>query len=112
MCGDCLGLAGTLEHKQLGENGDRLEPDGEGPGDLGEAVFVGEDDGKNSGAGEEVLDTEGIGVGVVGGLVGVRHQVEDVSLGAEEEDLEDEVVDTGGGENVYRGINDCLGDGI
>jgi hypothetical protein len=31
-------------------------------------------------------------------------------LGAEEEDLEDEVVDTGGGENVCRWISDCLGD--
>ena len=31
MCRNCFGLAGTLEHKQLREDRDRLEPNGECP---------------------------------------------------------------------------------
>jgi hypothetical protein len=91
--GDGLGLTSALEHKQLREDSHRLEPDGEGPEDLGEGVLVREKDCENGGATEEVLDAEGIDVGIVCGLVGVGHEVDDVALGADEEDLEDEVVD-------------------
>lgn len=91
--GDSLGLAGALKHEELGQDGDGLEPDGEGPKDLGDAIGVGEDDGQDGGSGEQVLDLEGIDVGIVGGLVCVCHEVDDVALGADEHDLEDKVVE-------------------
>lgn len=90
---DGLGLAGALQHEELGQDGDGFEPDGERPQDFGEGVFVGEDDGEDGGASEEVLDFEGVDIGVVGGLVGVGHEVDDVALAADEEDLEQEIVD-------------------
>jgi hypothetical protein len=57
---------------------------------------IGEKDGQDSCSSEEVLDSEGIDVGIVGGLVGVGHEVDDVALRAKEKDLEDEVVDAVG----------------
>lgn len=100
--GDGLGLAGALEHEELGQDGDGLEPDGKGPENLQGGVLGGEEDGEDGGAGEEVLDAKGVGVGIVGGLVGVGHEVDDVALGANEEDLEDEVVDAVGVEEICR----------
>lgn len=78
--GDGLGLASSLQHEELGKNGNRLKPDGKGPKDFGEGVLVGEDDGQEGSSGEEILDSERINVGVVGWLVCVRHQVDDVTL--------------------------------
>lgn len=95
---DGIGLAGPLQHEELGENGDRFEPDGEGPKHLGELVAVGEEDGEDGTAAEEVLDFEGVDVGVVRGLVVVEHEEDDVGLGGEEEDLEGGVPDGAGGE--------------
>lgn len=97
---DGLGLAGALQHKQLREDGHRLEPDGKGPQDLGRRVLDGEEDREHGSAGEEVLDAEGVEVGGVGGLVGVGHEVDDVTLRADEEDLEDEVVEVVGREEI------------
>ena len=91
---DGLGLASALEHEELGQDGDRLEPDGEGPEDLPRVVVVREQDGQDGGAAQEVLDPEGVEVAVVGRLVRVDHQVDDVPLCADEEDFEDEVVQT------------------
>lgn len=93
-------LASALQHKQLREDGHRLEPDGEGPHDLGGRVVVGEGDGEDGGTAKEVLHSEGIDVDIVGGLVGVGHEVDDVALGADEEDLEDEVVDAVGRKEI------------
>lgn len=93
-------LASALQHKQLREDGHRLEPDGKGPHDLGGRVIVGEGDGEDGGTAKEVLHSEGIDVDIVGGLVGVGHEVDDVALGADEEDLEDEVVDAVGREEI------------
>ena len=56
-------------------------------------VFVGEEDGKNGAAAEKILDFEGVDVGVVGGFVVVEHEVDGVGLEAEEEELEDGVVE-------------------
>lgn len=39
------------------------------------------------------MDAEGIDIGVVRGLVGICHEVDDVALRADEENFEDEVVD-------------------
>lgn len=107
---DGIGLAGTLQHKKLGEDGDGLEPDGEGPQHLGELVAVGEEDGEDGAAAEEVLDFEGVNVGVVRGLVVVEHEEDDVGLRGEEEDLEGGVPDGAGGEgpeNVYGEMVSC-----
>ncbi len=56
-------------------------------------VAVGEEDGEDGAAAEEVLDFEGVDVGVVGGFVVVEHEVDGVGLEAEEEELEDGVVE-------------------
>ena len=56
-------------------------------------VFVGEEDCEDCAAAEEVLDFEGVDVGVVGGFVVVEHEVDCVGLEAEEEELEDCVVE-------------------
>lgn len=45
MRGDRLGLSGPGQHEQLGEDGHALEPDGEGPQDLGGDELVVEDQG-------------------------------------------------------------------
>lgn len=87
-----LGFASALEHEKLRENGDGFEPDGEGPKDLGQRVLVREQDGENGSTGEQKLDFEGVDVGIVGWLVGVRHEVDDVSLRTDEHDLENQVI--------------------
>ena len=98
---DGLSLSSALKHEQLRKNCDRLEPDGESPENLGNGVLVGEENSENTGASEQVLDLEGIDVGIVGGLVGVGHEVDDVSLGTDEHDLEEQVVETVGCENIW-----------
>lgn len=98
--GDGLGLTGALQHEELGQNSNGLEPDGKGPEHLHDGVADGEDEGHDGGGAEEILDFESIDVGVVGGLVRVGHEVDDVALGADEEDLEDKVVQAIGGEEI------------
>ncbi len=100
--GDGLGLAGALQHEELGQDGNGLEPDGKGPEHLHNSVADGEDESHESGAAEEILDLESVDVGVVGGLVRIGHEVDDVALGADEEDLEDKVVQAVGGEEICR----------
>lgn len=97
---DGLSLARALQHEQLRENGHGLEPDGEGPQDLGRRVLVGEDERESGRSAEEVLHAEGIDVEVVRRLVGVGHEVDDVALRANEEDLEDEVVEAVGRKEI------------
>lgn len=65
MCGDRLGLARSLEHEQLRKDGDRLEPDGEGPGDLKGRELVVEQEGKDGDGAKDVRELEGIEGGVV-----------------------------------------------
>lgn len=77
---DGLGLARALQHKQLRENGHRLEPNGKGPQDLGRGVVVGNNEGESGGGAEEVPHAECVGVDVVCRLVGVGHEVDDVAL--------------------------------
>ncbi len=107
---DSIGLAGALQHEELREDGDGFEPDRKGPQHLGELVAVGEEDGEDGAAAEEVLDFEGVNVGVVRGLVVVEHEEDDVGLGGEEEDLEGGVPDGAGGEgpeDVYGEMVSC-----
>lgn len=86
-----LGATGALQHEELGQDGDALEPDAEGPEHLAGRVLVGEQDSQHGGAAQQVLDAEGVLVRVVRGLVVVEHQVDDVGLRAGEEDLEGRV---------------------
>lgn len=48
--GDGLGLACALQHKQLRQDGHRLQPDRERPQDLGQCVAVGDDESQHRGA--------------------------------------------------------------
>jgi len=44
MRGDGLGFAGSLEQKELRQDGNAFEPDGERPEDFRRRIFVGEDE--------------------------------------------------------------------
>lgn len=65
MRGDGLGLAGTLEHEELGEDGDGLEEDGKGPEDFANREFVVEVQAEEEARSDEVLDFERIDGGIV-----------------------------------------------
>lgn len=88
---DRLGLAGPLQHEQLRQDRHALEPDAERPQDLGRRVGVGEDEGEEEGAREQVVDFEGVEVGVVGGLVVVQHQVDCVGGRRDEDEFQQSV---------------------
>lgn len=60
MRGDGLCLAGALEHEQLREDGDRLEPDREGPCELEQRVLVVEEQRSDHDRHEEVVEPEGV----------------------------------------------------
>jgi hypothetical protein len=87
-----LRFSRSLQHKQLRQNSDTLQPDAKRPGDFVGRVVVREQDCYDSGAAEQVLYFEGVEVGVVGRLVGCCHEVDCVAGGGEEEDLVDGVV--------------------
>jgi hypothetical protein len=92
-----LRAAGALQHKQLRQDRYALEPDAERPEHFRRGVLVREQDGEDGGAAEEVLDFESVLVGVVGGLVVVEHQPDDVGLGGDEDDFEGGVPEGVGG---------------
>jgi hypothetical protein len=105
MRGNRLRATGALQHEQLRQDRNALEPDAEGPEHFRRSVPVGEQDGEDGGAAEEVLDFEGVLVGVVGGLVVVEHQPDDVGLGGDEDDLEGGIPEGVGGvcpEEIWR----------
>lgn len=60
MGGDCLCLAGPLKHKELWEDSDGFEPDGEGPGEFTEIVAVVEDERDERNGREQVLESESV----------------------------------------------------
>ena len=82
-----------LQHKQLRQDRHALQPNAKRPQDLWDGVFVGEDDSQDRGAAEQILDAEGVLVRVVGGFVLVEHEVDNVGLGADEDELEDGIVE-------------------
>lgn len=55
---------------------------------LRELVFVGKQDAQNSASCNQVLNSEGIEVGIVCRLVVVEHQVDDIGRGSNEDELE------------------------
>ena len=84
MSGDGLSLASSLEHEKLWQDGHRLQPDGESPQDIRKVVLVREDEGQCCSSRKEVLDAKGVDVGIVGWLIRIGHEVDDVSLRADE----------------------------
>ena len=84
---DRLRAAGALQHEELRQNRNTFQPDAECPEHLGGSVLVGEYDGEDGGGSEKVFGAESVLVWVVGGLVIVEHQVNDVGLGGDEDDL-------------------------
>jgi hypothetical protein len=58
---------------------------------LGKLVFVREYDAQNGASCDQVLNSEGIEVGIVGWLVVVEHQVDDIGGGSNKDELESSV---------------------
>jgi hypothetical protein len=58
---------------------------------LRKLVFVGKYDAQNGTSCDQILNSEGIEVGVVGGLVIVEHQVDDICGCSNEDELESSV---------------------
>ena len=95
----------ALQHEQLRQDRNALKPDAKRPQHFRRDVLVREQDSEDGGAAEEVFDFESVLVGVVGGLVVVEHQPDDVGLGGDEDDLEGGVPEGVGGvcpEEIWR----------
>lgn len=99
--GDDLGLAGALQHEELRQDGHRLEPDGEGPRHLPRRPVVGEQHPERRRPAQQVLHPERVQVRVRRRLVPRRHQVHHVALRRDEEDLEQDVVQALGAEEIW-----------
>ena len=94
MARDGLRLPGLADHEELGQDGDALQVDGEGPEDLHDAELVVENDSQEHGRSQEELHSEGVVVTVVGGFELEIHQIDGPSRAADEEKLHDGVVET------------------
>ena len=68
VAGDGLGLAGLGDHEELGQDGDTLQVDGEGPEDLHHAELVVDDQRQQDAGAEQELHAEGVVVTIVGRL--------------------------------------------
>ena len=93
MAGDSLGLASLGDHKQLGQDGDGLQVDGEGPEDLHDAPLVVEQHGQQGRGSNQKLHTEGVVITIVGSFKFEVHEIHGGSRTRDEEDLHDCVVD-------------------
>lgn len=91
MGSDRFCFAGSLQHEQLWQYGNALEPQREGPEDFRDGPLVWEDDGQNSGTTQQVGYTERIEVRIMSWLVVVQHDVESICGRTQEDDLEDGV---------------------
>lgn len=89
--GDGLGFPRPLQHEQLRQDGDTLQPERKGPEHLGDGPFVGEQDGEDGGAAREVRHAESVQVRVVRGFVVIQHHPEGVRGRREEDDFENGV---------------------
>jgi hypothetical protein len=84
---DRLRATGALQHEELRQDRNTFQPDAERPEHFSGSVFVGEYDGKHCGGSKEVFGAESVLVRVVSRLVIVEHQIDDVGLGGDEDDL-------------------------
>ena len=93
VAGDGLGLAGLGDHEELGQDGDTLQVDGEGPEDLHHAELVVEQHGEERGGAEEEFHAEGVVIAVIRRLELEVHEVDGGGGAGDEEHLHDGVVD-------------------
>ena len=93
VAGDRLGLPGLGDHEQLGQDGDTLQVDGEGPQDLHHTELVVEDKGQESGGSQEKLDPERVVVAVIRRLELEVHEVHCGGGAGDEKDLHAGVID-------------------
>ena len=68
VAGDRLGLPSLGDHEQLGQDGDALQVDGEGPQDLHHAELVVDDKTEEDAGAKEELNSECVVVAVIGRL--------------------------------------------
>ena len=73
VAGDRLGLPGLGDHEQLGQDGDTLQVDGEGPQDLHHAELVINDKTKEDAGAKQELNTKCVVVAVIGGLLSIDY---------------------------------------
>lgn len=100
--GHALGLAGALDHEELGQNGHRLEPDTERPQHLPHGVVMGEDERQDARPNVQVASLERVELGVRGRTVHLLHHVQDVALRAQVAELEHQIIQRR--EGVYEQI--------
>ena len=67
MRSDGFRLAGALKHKELRQDGDRLEPDGEGPSEFKGRIFIVEDERQQDDGWDEVCQAESVERGILCG---------------------------------------------
>ena len=94
VAGDRLGLPRLGDHEQLGQDGDALQVDGEGPQDLHHTELVVEDNGQEGGGSQEELNPERVVVAVIRGLELEVHEVHCGGGAGDEKDLHAGVVET------------------
>lgn len=87
-----LDLASALNEEELGENGDGLEVDGEGPEELVDGEIVVEEKRKNGRGNDEKEHAERVVLFVVRVLVLDAHQIDGGDGGGEKNHLHDRVV--------------------
>ena len=68
VAGDAFRLPGLGDHEQLGQDGDTLQVDGEGPQDLHHAELVVEDKGQEDAGPQQELHAEGVVIPVISRL--------------------------------------------
>ena len=72
VAGDRLGLPSLGDHEQLGQDGDTLQVDGEGPQDLHHAELVVHDKTEEDAGAKKELNTKCVVVAVIGCLLLIR----------------------------------------
>lgn len=104
VCSNGFSLTGSLKHEKLRQDSHRFKPDGKGPENLGECVFVRDKNGKDGSTRKEVLHAKRVDIGIVGRLVRIGHEVNNVALRANKCDFEDKIVPAVGREYVCVAI--------
>jgi len=90
--GDGFGFPGLLDHEQLGQDGHRLQVDGKCPEDFHQGEFVVQEQRQDDTGQDQELNSEGIMVGVIGGLELEVHEVAGADGRGKEEHLHGRVV--------------------
>ena len=101
VAGDALSLPGFGHHEQLGQDGDRLQIDGERPEDFHHGELMVEHQSKKQRGSDEKFNPKGVMVAVIGGLELDVHQIDGSGSRANKEELHGGVVEGDeGGEEV------------